>query len=178
LIFSWQNKRKMKDSLKAVQKTKTVVRSKIVKLGKAQIAFPIVGVGASAGGLEAFELFLSSVPTDSGMAFVIIQHLDPTHKGMLVELLQRSIGMHVFQVKERMRVKANCVYVIPPNKDLSILQMRQSHLLTLPFPKSRRQKCALSSNWHQCEGTLGFRQKQSFRAMRLLLRTSILLAMI
>ena len=83
--------------------------------------FPIVGIGASAGGLEALEQFLSHTPENSGMAFVIIQHLDPTHKGIMPELLQRATRMEVFQVRERMRVKPNCVYVIPPNKDLSIL---------------------------------------------------------
>ena len=83
--------------------------------------FPIVGIGASAGGLEALEQFLRHVPENSGMAFVIIQHLDPTHKGIMAELLQRTTGMEVFQVRDRMRVKPNSVYVIPPNKDMSIL---------------------------------------------------------
>ncbi len=83
--------------------------------------FPIVGIGASAGGLEALELFLSNVPKESGMAFVIVQHLDPTHKGILVELLQRTTPMTVIQVKDRLTVKPNTVYVIPPNKDMSLL---------------------------------------------------------
>jgi len=83
--------------------------------------FPIVGIGASAGGLEALELFLANVPQGSGMAFVIVQHLDPTHKGIMPELLQRVTLMEVFQVKDRMKVRPNCVYVIPPNKDMSIL---------------------------------------------------------
>ncbi len=82
--------------------------------------FPIVCVGASAGGLEALEQFLGNVPENSGMAFVVIQHLDPTQKGMLPELLQRISGMKVFQVKDRMAVKPNFVYVIPPNKSMSI----------------------------------------------------------
>jgi len=85
------------------------------------LPFPIVGIGASAGGLEALEQFLRQVPQWSGMAFVIVQHLDPTHKGIMPELLQRTTEMEVFQVKDRMRVKPNCVYVIPPNKDMSIL---------------------------------------------------------
>lgn len=85
------------------------------------LPFPIVGIGASAGGLEALELFLRQVPENSGIAFVIVQHLDPTHKGIMPELLQRTTSMMVFQVKDRMRVKINCVYVIPPNKDMSIL---------------------------------------------------------
>ncbi|PKN86527.1 MAG: chemotaxis protein CheB [Deltaproteobacteria bacterium HGW-Deltaproteobacteria-1] len=83
--------------------------------------FPIVGIGASAGGLEALEQFLRKVPDASGMAFVIVQHLDPTHKGIMHELLGHATSMEVFQVKDRMRIKPNCVYVIPPNKDMSIL---------------------------------------------------------
>ena len=83
--------------------------------------FPIIGIGASAGGLEALEQFLSNVPEKSGMAFVVIQHLDPTQKGMLPELLQRITNMKVYQVKDRMRVKINSVYVIPPNTSMSIL---------------------------------------------------------
>ncbi|MDA8431163.1 MAG: PAS domain-containing protein [Geobacteraceae bacterium] len=83
--------------------------------------FPIVGIGASAGGLEALEQFLRHVPEACGMAFVIVQHLDPTHKGIMPELLRRVTGLEVFQVRDRMRVKPNCVYVIPPNKDMSIL---------------------------------------------------------
>ena len=84
--------------------------------------FPIVGIGASAGGLEALEQFLGNVPPNSGMAYVVIQHLDPTQKGMLPELLQRTSNLAVFQVKDRMAVKPNCVYVIPPNKSMSILK--------------------------------------------------------
>ena len=84
-------------------------------------AFPIVGIGASAGGLEALELFLRHVPAGSGMAFVIIQHLDPTHKGIMVELLQRTTAMQVVQARDRMKVAPDRVYVIPPNKDMSIL---------------------------------------------------------
>lgn len=89
--------------------------------GKKSGLFPIVGIGASAGGLEAIEQFLRHVPANSGMAFVIVQHLDPTHKGIMTELLQRITGMDVFQVSDHMKVKPNCVYVIPPNKDMSIL---------------------------------------------------------
>ena len=88
---------------------------------KAGAPFPIVGIGASAGGLEALELFLKNVSAESGLAFVIVQHLDPTHKGILTELLQRDTTMKVVQVKDRTTVQANCVYVIPPNKDMSLL---------------------------------------------------------
>ncbi|MGB5446706.1 MAG: chemotaxis protein CheB [Psychromonas sp.] len=81
----------------------------------------IVGIGASAGGFEALEDFFSHVPTPCNIAFVVIQHLDPNHKGMMPELLQRVTPMKVKQVCNNMKVKPNCVYVIPPNKDLSIL---------------------------------------------------------
>jgi chemotaxis response regulator CheB len=84
-------------------------------------AFPIVGIGASAGGLEALEQFLKNVPVGSGMAFVIVQHLDPTRKGVMSELLQRATSMKVVQVKDRTLVRPDCVYVIPPNKDMSLL---------------------------------------------------------
>jgi chemotaxis methyl-accepting protein methylase len=83
--------------------------------------FPIVGIGASAGGLEALEQFLRHVPQGCGMSFVVVQHLDPTHKGIMPELLQRVTWMEVCQVRDRMKVMPNCVYVIPPNKDMSIL---------------------------------------------------------
>ncbi|HSG21461.1 MAG TPA: chemotaxis protein CheB, partial [Azonexus sp.] len=86
--------------------------------------FPIVGLGASAGGLEALEQFMRHVPEASGMAFVVIQHLDPTQPGMLPELLQRATAMPVLQAKNRMKVMPDHVYVIPPNRDLSILHDR------------------------------------------------------
>ena len=83
--------------------------------------FPLVGIGASAGGLEALEQFFGHVPPGSGMAFVIVQHLDPTRKGLMPELLQRATQMKVRQVKDRTQVRPDCVYVIPPNKDMSLL---------------------------------------------------------
>ena len=103
----------------------------------AEGAFPIVGIGASAGGLEALELFLSNVPAGSGIAFVIVQHLDPTHKGIMVELLQRATPMQVVQVRDRMRVGPDQVYVIPPNKDMSILH-GTLHLFEPAAPRGLR----------------------------------------
>jgi chemotaxis methyl-accepting protein methylase/PAS domain-containing protein len=99
--------------------------------------FPIVGIGASAGGLEVLELFLKNVPESSGMAFVIVQHLDPTHKCLMQELLQRITTMKVIQVKDRTRVKPNCVYVIPPSKNMSILH-GVLHLLDPLAPRGLR----------------------------------------
>ncbi|NTW54620.1 MAG: chemotaxis protein CheB, partial [Chlorobaculum sp.] len=71
------------------------------------IPFPVIGIGSSAGGLEALELFLKNVPAPCGMAFVIVQHLDPTHKGILVELLQRVTSMPVAQVTDRMTIETD-----------------------------------------------------------------------
>ncbi len=82
--------------------------------------FPIMGIGASAGGLEALELLLGSVPENSGIAFIIVQHLDPTREGAMVELLQRVTSMPVSQAQEQTEVQPNCVYIIPPNKDMSL----------------------------------------------------------
>src|SRR5208282_3909352 len=100
-------------------------------------AFPIVGIGASAGGLEALEQFLKNVPVGSGMAFVIVQHLDPTRKGVMSELLQRATSMKVVQVKDRTLVRPDCVFVIPPNKDMSLLH-GVLHLLAPVAPRGLR----------------------------------------
>ncbi len=98
---------------------------------------PIVGIGASAGGLEALSLFLSHAPDDSGMAFVIIQHLDPTHMGILPELLQRATSMKVTQVFDQLSVAANNVYVIPPGKGMSV-EGGVLHLLEPMAPRGLR----------------------------------------
>jgi len=87
-----------------------------------QALFPIIALGASAGGLEALEQFFSHTPPDSGVAFVVIQHMDPTRTGMLPELLGRVTKHTVVQATDRLQVKPNHIYVIPPNKDMSILR--------------------------------------------------------
>lgn len=106
-----------------VRKSRPSRQTKIVVTEPAHPArtFPIVAIGASAGGLEALEQFLGHVPPASGMAFVVIQHLDPNRKDMLSELLQRSTAMPVMQARNRMKIKPDSVYVIPPNTDISIL---------------------------------------------------------
>ncbi|NTV66375.1 MAG: chemotaxis protein CheB, partial [Chlorobaculum sp.] len=101
------------------------------------IAFPVIGIGSSAGGLEALELFLKNVPAPCGMAFVIVQHLDPTHKGIMVELLQRVTSMPVAQVTDRVKIEADHVYVIPPNQDMTILH-GHLHLLDMVKPRGLR----------------------------------------
>ena len=79
---------------------------------------PVVGIGASAGGLDPICEFLVSVPPASGFAYVVVQHLNPLHKGMLPEVLQRITRMKVCEVEDGMAVEAEHVYVIPPNHDL------------------------------------------------------------
>jgi len=105
-----------------LKKQKSTVSPKGKSSDSTLTKFPIVCIGASAGGLEALEQFLSNVSENSGLAYVVIQHLDPTQKGMLPELLQRVTAMKVFQVKDRMPIMQNCVYVIPPNTSMSILK--------------------------------------------------------
>jgi two-component system, chemotaxis family, CheB/CheR fusion protein len=96
---------------------------------------PIVGVGASAGGLEAFTELLSHLPDDTGLAFVLIQHLDPSHESHLTELLSKASKMPVSEVKDETRAEANHVYVIPPRCNLGI---SDGVLHTPPRPGSGR----------------------------------------
>ncbi len=81
---------------------------------------PVVGIGASAGGLAAYKAIFSVMPADSGMAFVLVPHLDPTHQSLMVELLASQTDMPVCEAKEAMAVEANHVYIIPPGKYLVI----------------------------------------------------------
>ena len=83
--------------------------------------FYIVGMGASAGGLEAFELFFNSMPPDSGMTFILVPHLDRTHVSLMPELIQKCSKMKVLQVTDGIEVKPNAVYIVPPNYDLAII---------------------------------------------------------
>src|SRR5580704_13961763 len=93
----------------------------------------IVGVGASAGGLEAFSEFLSHLPDDTGMAFVLIQHLDPKHDSHLTELLSKASKMPVSEVRVETRIQANHVYVIAPRYNLGVAD---GVLLTPPRPSN------------------------------------------
>lgn len=99
--------------------------------------FPIVGIGASAGGLEAFEKFFSSMPEDTGMAFILVQHLDSEHKSILAQLIGQYTTMKVTQVTEGEVIQPNHVYVIPPNRDLSILN-RVLYLMEPDKPRGQR----------------------------------------
>ena len=86
-------------------------------------AFPIVGIGASAGGLAAFDAFFSAMPakSDIGMAFILVQHLAPDHKSILTELVRHYTRMQVFEVVDGIHVLPNCAYIIPPNCDMTFV---------------------------------------------------------
>ncbi|MCX7044379.1 MAG: PAS domain-containing protein [Candidatus Sumerlaeota bacterium] len=90
---------------------------------KTDAGFSIVGIGASAGGLAAFEAFFSGMPadTDPGMAFVLVQHLAPDHKSILSDLVKRYTRIQVFEVEDGIKVQPNCAYIIPPNRDMAFL---------------------------------------------------------
>lgn len=101
---------------------------------------PVVGIGASAGGLEALQDFFLHMPVPNGMAFVVVQHITPTRKGALPQLLSRKTSMTVVEATDQLQVEPNCVYVIPPNKDISILHGKlhlidfvKPHALTSPI---------------------------------------------
>ncbi|PHQ24966.1 chemotaxis protein CheB [Marinobacter guineae] len=100
----------------------------------------MVGIGASAGGLASLEDFFRNTPCDTGMAFLVVQHLDPTQKALLPELLQRFTEMPVFEARQNMPVRADSIYVIPPNRELRVLdqtlklqQPTQNRGLRLPI---------------------------------------------
>ena len=84
--------------------------------------FPVVGIGASAGGLEAFEKFFATMPLDIGMAFILVPHLDPGHASMMTDLLRRATKLEVKEAEDGEKVLPNHIYVIPPNKEMSIKQ--------------------------------------------------------
>ncbi|MDX2441776.1 MAG: chemotaxis protein CheB, partial [Desulfobacterales bacterium] len=83
--------------------------------------FPIVAMGSSAGGLEAYESFFNKMPSKNGIAFILISHLAPDHISLLPELIARKTKMEVLQIEDGQKIKPDHIYVIPPNKDLSIL---------------------------------------------------------
>jgi two-component system CheB/CheR fusion protein len=98
------------------------------------VDFPIVGIGASAGGLEAFECFFRACPADIGMAFVLVPHLDPDHQSLLTEILQRCTAMPVAQALDQTCVEPNHIYIIPPNREMGIL----NGVLQLSLPDHAR----------------------------------------
>jgi two-component system CheB/CheR fusion protein len=136
--------------------------------------FPIVGIGASAGGLAAFEAFFTAFPADidPGMAFVLVQHLAPDHKSILTDLIRRYTRMPVFEAADGMTVKPNCAYIIPPNRDMALINGRlqllervQTRGLHLPIDfffrslaqDQREQAICIVLSGTGSDGTLGIR---------------------
>jgi len=105
--------------------------------GQTAAATRIVGLGASAGGFEALKQFFEQVPAASGLAYVVVQHLDPTHKAMLAELLQRITAIPVCEAAEAMVVRPDAVYVIPPNREITVADGRL-HLAPQLEPRGLR----------------------------------------
>ena len=101
---------------------------------KVELPFLIVGIGASAGGLDAFSNFFSALPQAPDMAFVLIQHLDPNHESMMADLLSRHTGLQVLQVTKKTRIEKNTVYIIPPGKYLGL----EGYQLVLSEPPEKR----------------------------------------
>ncbi len=139
-----------------------------------KLDFPIVGIGASAGGLAAFEAFFSAMPADSesGVAFVLVQHLSPDHKSLLVDLVKHYTRMDVYEVVDGMVVQPNCAYIIPPNHDMTFMN-GSLQLLEPSAPRGLRLPidsffCSLAQDQHErgiciilsgtgSDGTLGLR---------------------
>ncbi len=118
-----QEKKTANSSKKSAQK-----KSELVGGTQTVGHLPVVGIGASAGGLEAFGKFFTHMRSDMGIAFVLIQHLDPTHKSILSELVKRYTSMKVLEVKDAMPLEPNTIFVIPPNRYMAILHGKL-HLL-------------------------------------------------
>ena len=102
------------------------------KLIKSDNLFPVIGVGASAGGLDAFKKLLKAIPVDSGMAYVLVQHLDPNHESMLTEILQKVTQIPVLEITDDIKVAPDHIYVIPSNK---IMVATDGVLLLAPRPE-------------------------------------------
>ena len=109
-----------KPSIKKTDKSEAQVKKSSDK--NTESNFLIVGMGASAGGLETFNQFFEAMPENPGMAFVLVQHLDPTHKSLMVDLIKRHTQMEISEVVDHTEVQPNHIYVIPPNKDMAIFK--------------------------------------------------------
>ena len=90
------------------------------RAGRDATMVPVVGIGASAGGLEAIGELLTNLPGETGMAFLLVQHLDPSHPTMLPEILAKKTAMRVCEAREDQAVQPDHVYVIPPNAVMTI----------------------------------------------------------
>ena len=124
-------------SPKTTKKTKSIEAKAPAEPANRDRGLTVVGIGASAGGLEAMQSFFDALPPETGMVFVVITHLHPEHESHMAELLQKHTGMPTIQVTQRTRVEADHVYVIPPNRAMTLTD---THLDTHEFeePYGRR----------------------------------------
>lgn len=117
---------------KPIEKKKAPTKSAISKKTKEELlahegtksrskSFPIVAIGGSAGGLESITELLQHLSPNTGMAFVYVQHLDPTYKSMLSPILTRQTAMIVQEAEEKMKIEKNHLYIMPPNKEMHII---------------------------------------------------------
>jgi len=166
-----QKTRQASNKIEGSPKTKQV-RKITSPSQKGKPDFPIVGIGSSAGGLEALQELFTNMPSDTGMGFVVVTHLDPSHVSIMPELLKKCTDMSVYQVKDGMEVKPNNIYVIPPNKTMGILhgklillELSEPHGLRLPIDfflralaqdRGRAAICLILSG-SGTDGTLGLR---------------------
>jgi len=97
-------------------------------------SFPVVAIGASAGGLEAVTQLLQNLPPNTGMAFIYVQHLSPDHKSILTSILGKVTLMNVLEVTNRILIKPDHFYVIPPDKEMAVLD---GHIKLKPRRKDR-----------------------------------------
>jgi two-component system CheB/CheR fusion protein len=97
--------------------------------------FPVIGVGASAGGLEAFKRFIGALPESPGMALILVQHLEPSHESLLTEILQRSTDLPVEEITDNVHVEPGHIYIIPSNK---LLTASDGHLRLSSRPKDKK----------------------------------------
>lgn len=139
-VLPTRSKKKQAPPSKPVKQLSKSTKAESVESGSGPaMDFPIVGIGASAGGLKAFESFFSGMPadTDPGMAFVLVQHLAPDHKSILTDLIQHYTRMQVFEVEDGVAVQPNCAYIIPPGRDMAFLN-GTLHLLEPTAPRGQR----------------------------------------
>ncbi|MDX1901920.1 MAG: chemotaxis protein CheB [Gammaproteobacteria bacterium] len=108
---------KKKSRLQPLKKQPVI---KPIKIKSISDDFPIVGIGASAGGLEAIQEFFTHVPKKSGMAYIVVTHLDPNHTSMMPELIKSHTEAHVVTIVDDMEVLPDTIYIIPPRKNLLI----------------------------------------------------------
>ena len=135
-----------------------VVELDDARLNDGPTTFPIIGVGASAAGLEAFSKMLKALPEDTGMAFVLVQHLAPTHASALAEILGRVTKIPVTQVRDQSKVEPNHVYVIPPDRSMilvgGVLQLLQREVHGIHHPIDQFFRSLAQEQKHQAIGVV------------------------